>query len=163
METLLDKKLIGILEYRIQQEEYSARLYRDMANWFEDQGFVNLAAIYYKYGKEERVHMKWAEEFLLDYGIKPTLKILPTPEFDYNDVKHILTLTLEHELKITDQCKELTKAALAQDNYVLYALGLKYLVEQQEELGKSRSFLDIYGHSDNDLFFDHYIGEYYND
>lgn len=158
---LLDKKVIDILNYRIQQEEFSARLYKDMHLWFEDKGFLNLAKVYEKYSKEERTHAEWAMEFLLDYGIKPTLRTLISPESEYSNVKEILDATLEHELLITSQCKELTKFAKDNDEYVLYTLGLKYLAEQQEEISHSQDFISIYENSDNDLVFDNYIGENY--
>jgi len=163
MKNLLDKKVIELLEYRIQQEEFSARLYKDMSNWFKVKGLGNLANVYMKYSGEERSHAGWASEFLMDFNYKPTLKPLLSPESKYSGVKEILDATLEHELEITKQCQELATEALKMNEHILYSLALKYVDEQREEIDKSLTFIDIYENSDNDLFFDHYIGENYLD
>ena len=138
----LDKKIIELLNYRIQQEEESARIYEQFALWLDDKGFKNFAALYYKYAHEELAHAKFAKDHLLAFGIEPQLTKLSAPDLDFNSLKEILVLTLEHEQEITRQCNELTKTAAALDDFPTMTLGMKYCAEQIEELDKAQTFVD---------------------
>jgi ferritin len=138
----LNKKIIEALNYRIQQEEASSRIYEQFALWLDNAGFKNFAALYYKYAHEELGHAKFAKDHLLAYGEEPTLTKLPAPDLDFNSLKEILNLTLEHEQEITRQCNELTKLAASLDDFPTMTLGLKYCAEQVEELDKAQTFVD---------------------
>ena len=162
-DTLLDKETIDIMEFRIQQEHHSSRLYHAMELWFKDRGYNNLAKLYSKYVEDELVHMKWAESFLLDYNLKPKLKALPSPEMEFETPMDIFEETLLHEKLVTKQVEELTGFALSKKNFVLYALGLKYCAEQQEELGKSWDIISVAKLTNDMLVLDNYIGENYLD
>lgn len=139
----LDKKIIDALNYRIQQEEHSSRIYEQFALWFDNAGFKNFAALYYKYAHEELTHAKFAKDHLLAFGIEPELTKLPAPDYEFNSLKDILELTLEHEQEITKQCNELTKLAATLDDFPTMTLGMKYCAEQVEELDKAQTFVDM--------------------
>lgn len=160
---LLDKEIIDLMEYRIQQEEHSARIYENMALWFRDKGYENLAKLYKKYTKDEWTHAGWAKSFLLDYNLKPKLRALPSPEMDFNSPMEIFEETLKHEIMVTEQVNELTAKAQSKQHYVLMALGLKYTAEQQEELGKSYDIISVAKLTTDMLVLDNYIGETYLD
>jgi ferritin len=138
----LNKKIIEALNYRIQQEEASSRIYEQFALWLDNAGFKNFAALYYKYAHEELGHAKFAKDHLLAYGEEPMLTKLPAPDLEFNSLKEILNLTLEHEQEITKQCNELTKLAASLDDFPTMTLGLKYCAEQVEELDKAQTFVD---------------------
>jgi ferritin len=162
---MLTSKIIEDLNYRIQQEEFSSRLYKQMSLWLNDEGFINLSKIYEKYSQEEMSHAGWAEDFLLSHGIKPSLKIIEAPNdvYEINSLKDILDLTLSHEKDITNQCNDLASLALKENSHTLYSLAAQYCHEQVEELEKAITFLDIYSKTKDELFYDHYIGELYLD
>jgi ferritin len=138
----LDKKIVEALNYRIQQEEASSRIYEQFALWLDNKGFKNFAALYYKYAHEELGHAKFAKDHLLAYGIEPELTKLPAPDLEFDSLKEILVLTLEHEQEITRQCNELTKLAASLDDFPTMTLGMKYCAEQVEELDKAQTFVD---------------------
>lgn len=158
---LLDKKIVDLLEYRIQQEEFSSRLYEDMHLWLEDKGYTNLAKVYKEYAEEEMEHAGWAKKFLLSFGIKPKLKVLNSPESSYETCLDILEATYEHEWEISKQCEEMASEALKMGKNMLYSLALKYCDEQIDELDKAIAFLDIYKLTNDMLVFDDYIGKNY--
>lgn len=157
--TLLSKKIVDILNYRIQQEDFSSRIYEQLSLWLNDKGYLNTSKLYERYSSEELNHSDWAKSFLLDYGITPTLMKLESPEMEISSLQDVFDVTLEHELDITRQCEELASTALKEGNYVLYNLALKYCGEQQEEIGKSLELLDILKLSSDMLIIDHYIGD----
>jgi ferritin len=158
---LLDKKIVEALEYRIQQEEFSSRLYHQLALWLDDNGFLNTAEVYKVYSEEEYKHAGWAKSFLLDYGLTPKLQALPAPDVEVSTLKDVFDITLEHELEITRQCEELANLAMKLNNHVLYTLAGQYCKEQHEEIGKAITNLDILALSNDMLIVDHYIGDKY--
>lgn len=161
----LSKEEIDLLNYRIEQEEYSSRIYEQMSLWFEDQGLKNLAKVYKQYSVEELSHAQWAKDFLLSFNLEPKLCKLACPydEFEFDSIQSILQITLEHEQEVTRQCNELATFALKNNNHVLYSLASKYCSEQIEELEKAYDFISIYKLTNDMLVFDNYIQENYLD
>lgn len=156
---LLDKKVVEALNYRIEQEEISARIYELISLWFNNLGYKNLAALYKKYADEEMNHAGFSKSYLLDYGYTPELRTLSAPDMSYSSCKEVFQLTLDHELEVTRQCTELASLALKEGNHVLYALASRYCAEQQEEIGKVVNLLDIEALTSDKLILDTYVGQ----
>ena len=74
---LIDNSCASHLNYRIQQEEYSARIYMSMSMWLNNMGYIGAAALWRKYSDEEMKHADIARTYLLSFGIQPV-----TPRFD---------------------------------------------------------------------------------
>ena len=160
MEKLLDDKIVELLNYRGQQEEYSARLYAQMSLWLDNKGYKHLSALYKEYAQEEREHAHWAREFLLNHGITPELKSLASPYTEYGSCMEVLEATLEHELDIQKQCEEMAEKALELKNAALRSLALKYCEEQVDEIGKAIDIIDHAKLTSDMLVLDHYVERY---
>lgn len=139
---LLNAECVELLQFRINEEEFSSRLYEDMSLWLNDKGYKNAAALWMKYSQEEKAHSDWAKGFLLSFGIKPELRALKEPAGEYDSFPAIIRASYEHEVLITDQCNELWQCALNNNAGVLFGLAQKYVSEQVEELDKLQNFLD---------------------
>lgn len=159
-DSLLPKEIVADLNYRIQQEEFSSRLYKQMALWFKNEGYAHLGALYTKYAAEEMNHAGWAEEFLLNHGIVPELRPIQSPYAEYTSCMQILEETLSHELEVTKQCEALASKALKMGSHTLYSLASKYCSEQIEEVGKAIDIIDHAKLTDDLLVLDHYIERY---
>ena len=160
---LISEEAIKLLNYRIQQEELSARLYESMSLYLNYLGMFNASKLYKKYSEEERTHSEWSKAFLLDRDAIVELDDLEAPPCEFKSFQEIAEKTLEHELEITRQCEELTKKAMEWGNFALMTLGLKYCAEQQEEIGKATNLLNILKLSTDNLVIDQYIGENFLD
>lgn len=158
---LLSKEAIADLTFRISSEEFSSKLYHDMSLWFEDKGYINLAKLYAKYSNEEMEHSEWSKSFLLSHGIKPSLKVIQSPEAEYKSCEDILNSALQHELKVTRECESLSREALKRGEMTLFTLGQKYCAEQVDEVSKSLNLLDSYKLTSDLLIFDSYVGQYF--
>lgn len=156
---LISQLTIDYLNFRIQQEEESSRLYEQIHLWLEDKGYINTSKLYKKYADEEMVHSGWAKSYLLDFGVTPTLFELEAPNNSFIGLKDIFAKTLEHEELITSQIKEMGENALKESDFVLFSLVMKYQAEQQEEIAKAITLLDISELSSDNLILDNYIGE----
>lgn len=139
---LVSEDCINMLNYRIEQEEQSSRLYHSMSMYLNDKGYVNASKVWQKDSEDEMVHASWAKEFLLDMGIQPKIPALKEPQQLFTGLPDIIRKSFEHEVIVTQQCNELASHAMKYGNHLLYQLAIKYLQEQQEEMGKVQTYLD---------------------
>lgn len=144
----LSDNIIELLNFRINQEEESSRIYKAMSLWLDDKGYFNAAKLWQKYSDEELKHAEWAREHLLSFNIKPeTRPINPVPN-DFLGLDDIINQTLEHETLVTQQCKELARVSQAEGDTLTYTLAHKYCAEQIEEMNKAWNLvnlLEVYG------------------
>lgn len=160
---LLNEKIVDALNYRIQQEEHSYRIYEQMAMWLENQGLTASAKLYYNYAQEELKHASFSKTFLLSYDVKPCLMPLPSPEIAISGIETILNATLEHELLTTAQCQSLFDLAKELNHAPLQTLAYKYCEEQIEEINKATNNISAYRNCGGiNMIFDNYIKENYD-
>ena len=136
------ESVIKILNYRIEQEEASSRLYEAMSLWLNDNGFMGAAKKWKQDSLDELNHAQWAKDYLLDMGIQPTLPNLQKPEQSFTSFPEIIRKSYEHEIIVTNQCNDLAKEAMKNADHLLYQLAHKFLTEQQEEIGQLQTMLD---------------------
>jgi ferritin len=139
---LISKKTIDLLQYRIQEEEMSVRIYLSMAMWLENEGYVNASKLWKKYSAEENTHANWAREYLLSFGVLPDTPELKKVKGSYKSFPDIIKKSFDHEIEITLQLKELANHAISTDDHMLYTLAEKYLQEQIEEHNKTQTLMD---------------------
>ena len=139
---LISKKTIDLLQYRIQEEENSARIYLSMSMWLENEGFLNATKLCKKYSSEENSHADWAREYLLSFGILPETPELKKVKSSYKGLPDIIQKSFDHEIEITLQLQKLAKHAIQIDDHMLYTLAEKYLKEQIEEHDKTQTLVD---------------------
>lgn len=136
------KECIDILNYRIEQEEYSSRLYHAMSLWLNDNGYIHAHKVWQTDADGEMVHAGWAKNFLLDMGVMPKVPSLKEPPQSFAGLPDIIRKSFDHEVMVTKQCNDLAVQALKQGNHLLYQLAIKFLNEQQEEMGKIQTLVD---------------------
>ena len=134
--------VIKILNYRIEAEENSSRLYQAMSLWLNDNGYMGAAASWKKDSDDEMGHAEWAKTYLLDMGIQPVLPALEKPLQTFQGLPDIIRKSYEHELLITKQVNTLGVEGQKTNDHLLYQLAIKYLQEQQEEIGRLQTLLD---------------------
>lgn len=144
----LSSTIIELLNFRINQEEQSSRLYKAMSIWLDDKGYFNAAKLWDKYSGEELKHADWAREHLLSFDIRPETRPIETVPNEFSGLDDIIHKTVEHEVIVTNQCKELAKVSQSEGDTLTYTLAHKYCAEQVEELKKSYdlvNLLEVYG------------------
>jgi ferritin len=139
---LLSEECITTLQFRIQQEEQSSRLYQAMSLWLNNSGYSGAASLWSKYAKEELVHAEWSRNYLLAMGITPSVPMLAAQPNLYSGLPEIIEQSYNHEVLVTKQCKDLADKALKAGDHMLYTLAGQYLKEQIEELDKMQTWLD---------------------
>ena len=138
----ISKKIENLINFRIVEEEKSSRLYLAMSQWLDYNGFSGAAKLWKKYSDEEHKHSEWAYEYLQDLDILPVVPALEKPKCTFSSLPEICKMSYEHEIKVTEQCNALAKAAQAEGDYMTVELAQRYLKEQVEEIGKTTYWLD---------------------
>ena len=139
---LLSDDCVEYLNYRVQQEEYSGRIYLAMSMWLDNNGYVNAAKIWRKYSNEEMAHSDIARTYLLSMGVQPDTPVLESPEQNFTGLPQIIEKSYDHEIVVTKQIKELADDAMKKMDHMLYEFALAYLKEQVEEHNKMQNWVD---------------------
>jgi len=140
---LISQEVVDILQFRIQQEEQSARLYEQMSLYLNNEGYINSSKYWKKYAEDEMSHAGWSKEYLLSFGIMPQLPDLDSPSGEFNGLPDVFRKTYDHEVLVSNQCKELGKKAMESGDFILFTLAQKYNSEQLEEMGNVTTMLDL--------------------
>lgn len=139
---LIDPSCVDFLNYRIQQEEYSARIYLSMSMWLNNKGYMGAAGLWRTYSNEEMGHADWARTYLLSFGIQPITSSLDQPEQSFEGLPQIIQMSFDHEIEVSQQIKEMADHAVEIKSHMLYELCLRYLKEQVEEHDKMQTWVD---------------------
>ncbi len=139
---MIEEHCIKYLQYRIQQEDLSSRLYLAMSMWLNNEGYMGAASLWLKYSKEEATHADWSREYLLAMGVLPETAVLDKQPTTFEGLPAIVRESYEHEILVTKQIKEMANSAEAKKDHMLYELCLRYLKEQVEEHDKTQTWLD---------------------
>jgi ferritin len=115
---LLSDDCVEYLNYRVQQEEYSGRIYLAMSMWLDNNGYVNAAKLWRRYSNEEMAHSDIARTYLLSMGVQPMTPKLDAPNQNFTGLPEIIEMSYEHEITITKQIKELAGDAMKKADLV---------------------------------------------
>jgi ferritin len=133
---LIPDKIVKLLNYRINQEEKSTRLYLAMSEWLENAGFLGAAKLWRQYSSEENVHANWAYSHLKSHDYLPDVGSIGEVKKSYESLVEIVYDSYKHEIEISKQCNELARQCIELGDYYTLNLALKYTKEQTEELDK---------------------------
>jgi ferritin len=139
---LLSDDCVEYLNYRVQQEEYSGRIYLAMSMWLDNNGYVNAAKLWRRYSNEEMSHSDIARTYLLSMGVQPLTPKLDAPNQNFTGLPEIIEMSYDHEIVVTKQIKELAADAMKKADHMLYEFALAYLKEQVEEHNKMQNWVD---------------------
>ena len=108
---MLNAKVAELLNTQINKEFYSAYLYLDFANFYEDEGLKGFANWYRVQAQEERDHAMLFIQYLQNNGEKATLEAIDKPGVALSDRMSPLKAGLEHEEYVTSLIHNIYDAA----------------------------------------------------
>ena len=97
----MNAKVRDLLNQQINKEFYSAYLYLDFSNYFEDAGLDGFANWYMIQAQEERDHAMLFYQFLQNESKKVTLDAIAKPDKVFKCDMDVLKAGLEHEIYVT--------------------------------------------------------------
>lgn len=155
----INQDVINLLNYRIQQEQYSSKVYEQMSLWLSNEAFLNMAKVWSKFAEEELEHAELAKNYLLSFNVMPELMVIEEPINDFKDVRDIIQKTFDHEVEVTNQIKILSDKAMEWKDWSLFTLAQKYTEIQIGEMDEVYNLMDIAKLTNDSLILDKYIGE----
>ncbi len=107
----MDAKVRELLNQQINKEFYSAYLYLDFSNYFEDVGLDGFANWYRIQAQEERDHAMLFYTYLQNESQKVTLEAIAKPDKVFKEHMDVLKAGLEHEEYVTSLINDIYAAA----------------------------------------------------
>ena len=107
----MNEKVHELLNQQINKEFYSAYLYLDFSNYFEDAGLDGFAIWYKIQAQEERDHAMLFYQYLQNENQKVTLEAIAKPDKSADCHMDILKAGLEHEKYVTSLINDIYAAA----------------------------------------------------
>ena len=114
---MLQPKIAELINDQVNKELYSAYLYLDFANYYEDAGLPGFAHWYEVQAQEERDHALAMRRYLIDCGHRVTFAAVDAPDKAYADMAAPLQAGLEHERYVTSLITDIYSEAFAQKDF----------------------------------------------
>ena len=108
---MMNEKVHELLNQQINKEFYSAYLYLDFSNYFEDVGLDGFANWYNIQAQEERDHAMLFYQYLQNENQKVTLEAIAKPDKVFSCHMDVLKAGLEHEEYVTSLINDIYAAA----------------------------------------------------
>lgn len=163
MKTSLQESVQNMLNEQMTMEAHSSAVYLGMSSWCHEQGLIKTGEYFKKQSAEEREHMLRIFDYLIDLGGRAISPTVTDVQNDFTDLKSLLELYLEMEIKITESFNKMTGACIKVNDFQTVKFFDWFLNEQIEEEDNARRTLEIYeliGTELDGLFkIDHQIGE----
>ena len=130
---MMNAKVHELLNQQINKEFYSAYLYLDFSNYFEDVGLDGFANWYKVQAQEERDHAMLFYQFLQNENQKVTLEAIAKPDKEFTCHMDVLKAGLEHEEYVTSLINDIYAAAYEVKDFRTMQFLDWFVKEQGEE------------------------------
>lgn len=130
---MLNQKIAEMINDQINKEFYSAYLYLDFANFYDDEGLDGFAHWYEIQAQEERDHAMMLRRYLIDNGFPVTFGTIAKPDKTFKNLPDPLAAGAEHERYVTSLITAIYAEAFAQKDYKTMQFLDWFVKEQGEE------------------------------
>ncbi len=130
---MLNKTIADMINDQINKEFYSAYLYLDFANYYEDEGLDGFAHWYEVQAQEERDHAFMLRRYLIDNGVSVTFEAIAKPENAFANHLAPLEAGAKHEQYVTSLITTIYAEAFSQKDYKTMQFLDWFVKEQGEE------------------------------
>ena len=130
---MMNERVHELLNQQINKEFYSAYLYLDFSNYFEERGLDGFANWYMIQAEEERDHAMLFYKFLQNESKKVTLGAIDKPDKELKSDMDVLRAGLEHEQYVTSLIHDIYAEAYAAKDFRTMQFLDWFVKEQGEE------------------------------
>lgn len=152
---MLEKKISELINTQVNKEFYSAYLYLDFANFFDDEGLDGFANWYEIQAQEERDHAMLMRQYLINNAEKVTFDAIDKPNIEKKDIITVLKAAYNHEQYVTSLINTIYAAADAAKDYRTMQF-LDWFVKEQGEEEKNADDMikkyELYGSDAKGLY-----------
>ncbi len=152
---MLDPKVSKLLNQQINKEFYSAYLYLDFSNYFDEQELNGFSNWYLIQAQEERDHAMLFLQYLQNNSEKVELEAIAKPDIALTDSMTVLKAGFNHECYVTDLIHTIYQAAYDVRDFRTMQF-LDWFVKEQGEEEKTADGLvkkfELYGNDPKSLY-----------
>lgn len=152
---MLNEKVVALLNDQINKEFYSAYLYLDFSNFFEDKGLDGFANWYRIQAQEERDHALLFYDYMHNNSEKVTLGAIDAPAVELAELADPLHEGLKHEQYVTELIHNIYAAAKEVNDFRTMQF-LDWFVKEQGEEEKNAGDLitkmELFGSDPRSLY-----------
>ena len=140
----MNAKVHELLNQQINKEFYSAYLYLDFSNYFEDAGLDGFANWYKIQAQEERDHALLFMKYMQNNGWKVTLEAIAKPDKTFGNILDPLEVAAEHERYVTSLINAIYHECHEARDYRTMKFLDWFVDEQMEEEDNADSMVNRY-------------------
>ncbi len=140
----MNEKIAALLNEQINKELYSAYLYLDIANYYDDLDLNGYANYYMIQAQEERDHALLFLKYMQNNGLKVTLEAIGKPDKAFENVLDPLLAAAEHERYVTSLINTIYHEAHEAKDYRTMKFLDWFVNEQMEEEDNADSMISRY-------------------
>jgi len=140
----MNNKIAELLNDQINKELYSAYLYLDMANYYDELDLDGYANYYMIQAQEERDHALLFMKYMQINGLKITLKAIDQPDKVFDSVLAPLEIAAEHERYVTALINNIYHEAQLDKDYRAMKFLDWFVDEQMEEEDNADKMISRY-------------------
>ena len=140
----MNDTIAKLLNEQINHEFYSAYLYLDMANYYDEQDLDGYANYYMIQAQEERDHALLFMKYMQNNGLKVTLEAIGKPDKTYESILDPLVAAAEHERFVTSLINNIYHEAHQGRDYRTMKFLDWFVDEQMEEEDNADSMISRY-------------------
>ena len=151
----MNAKVHELLNAQINKEFYSAYLYLEFSNYFEDVGLDGFANWYMIQAQEERDHAMLFFKYLQNESQKITLEAIDKPTVTINCHMDVLQAGLNHEKYVTSLINDIYAAAYEVRDFRTMQFLDWFVKEQGEEETNANDLItkmDLFGTDPKSLY-----------
>ena len=140
----MNDKIASLLNQQITKEFYSAYLYLDMANFYDEMDLDGYSNYYMIQAQEERDHALLFMKYMQNTGLKVTLEAIDKPDKTFESVLDPLVAAAEHERYVTALINTIYHEAHEAKDYRTMKFLDWFVDEQMEEEDNADTMVSRY-------------------
>jgi ferritin len=140
---LISKKMNEAINRQVCYEFSAMLQYVAIASHFVEESLHQLAAHFYRQAEEERDHAMRFVKYLLDAGGHVDVGDIPAPQNRFKSVEEAVKLSLDQEMKVTEQINQLVELAIRESDHITQNALNWFVNEQLEEVSSMGSLLKV--------------------
>ena len=140
----MNEKIAALLNDQINKELYSAYLYLDIANYYDEQDLDGYANYYMVQAQEERDHALLFMKYMQNNGLKVTLEAIGKPDKTFSSVLEPMVVAAEHERYVTALINNIYHEAHQDRDYRTMKFLDWFVDEQMEEEDSADTMISRY-------------------
>ena len=140
----MNDKIAFLLNQQINKEFYSAYLYLDMSNYYDDLDLNGYANYYMVQAQEERDHALLFMQYMQSIGLKVTLEAIDKPDKVFNSILDPLEIAAEHERYVSALINDIYHECHEARDYRTLKFLDWFVDEQREEEDSADSMVSRY-------------------